>query len=119
MKPRIITSTDDFADLVRRCREERGLTHLELDDILMMADGQTSKIEAFDARWGKTPFRMHFNADMYLQGLDLALVAMPRDEALALVSRADEREARRVRRQGQTIRSRERLVCVKTRTRRS
>lgn len=118
MKPRIITSTEDFAQLVKDERESRGLTHLELDDIMKVADGQTSKVECFDARWGKTPFRMNFNADVYLQQLGLALVAMPRDEAMAVVSGADRRDAKRIRRNNQTIRSRERLICVTTRTRR-
>lgn len=117
MKPRIITSTEDFAQLVREGREQMGLTHLELDDLLAMTDGQTSKIEAFDLKYGRTPFRMSFNADMYLQQFGLALVAMPREEALAIASRCDMRESRRVRREGCVIRGQERLLCVTTRTR--
>lgn len=87
MKPVLITSTEVFTETFRRRRQELGLTHLDVDDIVGITDGHTSKIEAPTKPYGKRPFNMTFVADWLLQGVGLALVIMDRDEALELTER--------------------------------
>lgn len=78
----LITSTEGFAAAVRERREALGLTQADVDQRSGLADGHTGKIESFDRKWGKGAFGMTFSAEILLQTLGLALVVMPRDEAL-------------------------------------
>lgn len=86
MNPSLIPNSAAFYAALRARREELGLHHLELDDYAGIADGHMSKIEMFDATYGKRPFNITETAETVLQALDLALVVMPREEAARLTS---------------------------------
>lgn len=91
MKPVLVTETAHAVEAARTQRIALGLNHLELDDLAGLADGHTSKIECFDRTWGKKAFFMSFTFDYMLQALGLAMVVMPRDQALEFVNGSSER----------------------------
>lgn len=78
----LVTSSTDIADLLRREREARGVTGEVFDDRIGWPDRYTAKVENHALRWGKTIIKMRPHADLWLEGLGLALVVMERAEAL-------------------------------------
>lgn len=92
MKPRLIPNTAAFYEALRDRREALGLHHLELDDMTGLADGHLSKIEGFDREWGKRPFNITPTAEWLMETLDLALVVMPRKDAMEITDRTVNRK---------------------------
>lgn len=88
----LITSTESFAAAVTARRKDLGHTQADVDAISGLADGHTGKIESFDRKWGKRAFNITFSAEILLQSLDLALVVMPRAEALRICGNGSTRK---------------------------
>jgi hypothetical protein len=63
---------------MRREREAKGFTHLEMDARVGLASGHYGKIEHAGAAWGKQAFRMTHSIECILEALDLELILAPR-----------------------------------------
>ena len=91
-QPRVVSTTAGLIAAMRERRKTLGLRHLDVDDLAGLADGHTSKIEGYDRKWGRRVFKMTTACDYLLQALGLAIVVMPREEALRIADGVYNRE---------------------------
>lgn len=84
MDGRIISTTASFYQAIRDRRQGLGLSHLEVDDLAGLAEGHTSKIEAFGRHYNKRVLSITDTLAPLLDALGLALVVMPASDAHAL-----------------------------------
>lgn len=75
-----------------------GLTGEALDTRIGWADRYSAKAENPGAQWGKRLFRMHAMGEIWLMGVNRALVLMDRDQAESLVRAHDGSDSRGVER---------------------
>lgn len=109
---KLITSTADFAQAIREERERQGLTHADIDHRVGWQDGYCSKVEAFDRRWGKSPFNMTINANDVLQSLGLGLVLLPIEQAASLSDAGTERRIKQIPRGVEQAYKGTRITCI-------
>lgn len=84
--PVIVSSGTNIAAVLRGDREAFGMSGEELDARIGWADRYTAKAENPDKKsWGKRLIRIEPMADLWMIGLNRALVLMDRTEAERLV----------------------------------
>lgn len=85
MKPALVTTTEDAAEWLRAKREALGLSGEALDARVGWPDRYTAKAENPGSRWAKRLIRIADMGELWLQGLDAALIIADRQDALRFV----------------------------------
>jgi len=75
-----ILNRHDLLTIMRREREARGYTHLEVDERCGLGSGHYGKIELMGKAWGKAGFVFSPTVRWVLELLDLELILAPRGE---------------------------------------
>lgn len=76
----LIRGRDDVLTIARQTREARGLTHLEMDELIGLGSGHWGKLERMGAAWGKQGLRMSPSIMNGLDALDLEIIIAPKGE---------------------------------------
>lgn len=85
MKPALITNTAEAAEWLRAKREALGLSGEALDARVGWPDRYTSKAENPGLQWAKRLIRIADMGELWLQGLDAALILADREDAMRFV----------------------------------
>lgn len=86
-----VRNRDDLLTVMRKAREERGFTHLEMDERVGLGSGHYGKIERMGTGWGKEAFRYSPSVANCLDLLGLELVIVPKGEVPAEIIPRDVR----------------------------
>lgn len=87
----LIREKNDLLTVMRREREARKLTHLDVDAMVGLGSGHYGKIERMGADWGKQAFRLTQSIVNILDLFGLQLVVVPKGEILTEVIQRDVR----------------------------
>lgn len=79
----LVRGRDDVLTVMRKGREARGLTHLEMDEMVGLGSGHYGKIERMGAGWGKCAIRLSPSILNCLDALGFELVIAPKGEVQA------------------------------------
>lgn len=86
-----VRNRDDLLTVMRKAREERGFTHLEMDERIGLGSGHYGKIERMGASWGKSAFKLSPSVANALDLLELELVIAPKGTIAAEIIPRDVR----------------------------
>lgn len=75
-----VRNRDDLLTVMRKAREDRGFTHLEMDERIGLGSGHYGKIERMGASWGKAAFKLSPSVANALDLLNLEIVVAPKGE---------------------------------------
>jgi hypothetical protein len=78
-----VRNRDDLLTVMRKAREDRGFTHLEMDERVGLGSGHYGKIERMGAGWGKQAVRISPSVVNCLDLLGLELVIAPKGAVAA------------------------------------
>lgn len=73
-----VRNRDDLLTVMRKAREDRGFTHLEMDERVGLGSGHYGKIERMGAGWGKEAFKFSPSIANCLDLLGLEIVVAPK-----------------------------------------
>lgn len=86
-----VQGRDDVLTVMRKAREARGITHLEMDERVGLGSGHYGKIERMGADWGKAALRLNPSVMNCLDFLGLEIIVAPKGEIAAETAPRDVR----------------------------